>query len=77
MVLPYTPLVVFPDVEGVIITAGWGAGDNVADKWSEIDNWEVYIYWYVLLKSKYHYYSIHGKKQSNSAYILCKICVSL
>ena len=28
MVLPDTALVVFPDVEGVIITAGWGAGDK-------------------------------------------------
>ena len=44
MVLPDTHLVVFPDVEGVIITAGWGAGDKVAEKWSEMDNWEVYIY---------------------------------
>ena len=45
MILPDTPLVVLPDVEGVIITAGWGAGDKVAEKWSEIDNWEVYIYY--------------------------------
>ena len=44
MVLPDTALVVFPDVEGVIITAGWGAGDKVAEKWWEIDIWEVYIY---------------------------------
>ena len=44
MVLPDTALVVFPDVDGVIITAGWGAGDKVAEKWWEIDNWEVYIY---------------------------------
>ena len=44
MVLPDTALVVFPDVEWVIITAGWGAGDKVAEKWWEIDNWEVYIY---------------------------------
>ena len=44
MVLPDTALVVFPDVEGVIITAGWGAGDKVAEKWWEIDNWEVYIH---------------------------------
>ena len=41
MILPDTPFVVLPDVEGVIITAGWGAGDKVAEKWSEIDNWEV------------------------------------
>ena len=32
MVLPDTALVVFPDVEGVIITAGWGVGDKVAEK---------------------------------------------
>ena len=44
MVLPDTALVVFPDLEGVIITAGWGAGDKVAKRWLEIDNWEVYIY---------------------------------
>ena len=31
MVLPDTGLVVLPDVEGVIITAGWGAGDKVAE----------------------------------------------
>ena len=41
MILPDTPFVVFPDVEGVIITAGWVAGDQVTEKWSEIDNWEV------------------------------------
>ena len=44
MVLPDTALVVFPDVQGVIITAGWGASDKVAEKWWEIDNWEIYIY---------------------------------
>ena len=44
MVLPDTALVVFPDVEGVIITAGWDAGDKVAEKWWEVDNWKVYIY---------------------------------
>ena len=38
MVLPDTALVVFPDVEGIIITAGWGAGDKVAEKLWEIDN---------------------------------------
>ena len=31
MVLPDTALVVFTDVQGVIITAGWGAGDKVAE----------------------------------------------
>ena len=41
MILPHTPFVVLPDVEGVIITAG----AKVAEKWSEIDNWEVYIYY--------------------------------
>ena len=44
MVLPDTALVVFPDVEGVIITAGWGAGDKVPERWWETDNWDVYIY---------------------------------
>ena len=44
MILPDTALVVLPDVKGVIITAGWGASDKVAEKWSEIDNWKVYIY---------------------------------
>ena len=44
MVLPHTALVVFPDVEGVIITAGCSAGNKVAERWWEIDNWEVYIY---------------------------------
>ena len=39
MVLPDTTLVVFPDVEGFITIAGWGAGDKVAEKWWEIDNW--------------------------------------
>ena len=31
MILPDTPFVVLPDVEGAIITAGWGAGDKVAE----------------------------------------------
>ena len=44
MVLPDTALAVFPDVEGVIITAGYGTGDKVAEKWWKIDSWEVYIY---------------------------------
>ena len=38
MILPDTPFVVLPDVEGVIITTGCGAGEKVAEKWSEIDN---------------------------------------
>ena len=33
MVLPDTALVVFPDVEGVIVSAGWGAGGKVAERW--------------------------------------------
>ena len=45
IILPDTPLVVLPDVEGVTITAGWDAGDKVAEKCSEIDNWTVYIYY--------------------------------
>ena len=32
MILPDTPLMVFPDVQGVIITEGCGAGDKVAEK---------------------------------------------
>ena len=44
MVLPDTALLVFPGVEGFITTAGCRSGDKVAEKWWEIDNWEVYIY---------------------------------
>ena len=32
MILPDTPLVELPDVEGVIITEAWGAGDREAEK---------------------------------------------
>ena len=45
MILPDTPLVVLLDVDGVIIIEGWGAGDKVAEKWLEIINWEVNIYY--------------------------------
>ena len=51
MVLPDTHLVVFPDVVGVIITTSWGAGDKVDENWSEIDNWEVYIYYMYLSRA--------------------------
>ena len=59
MVLPDSALVVFPDVEGVIITAGWGAGDKVAEKWWEIRQLRSLHIQYVLLKRKYHYHSIY------------------
>ena len=43
MVLPDTALVVCPDVDGVSFSAGWGTGDEVAERWWEIDNWDVHI----------------------------------
>ena len=45
IILPDTPPVVLPDVDGVIITAGWDAGDKVTEKCSEIDNSAIYIYY--------------------------------
>ena len=32
MILPDSPLVELPDVDGVFITEGWGAGDREAEK---------------------------------------------
>ena len=43
MVLPDTALVVCPDVDGVSFSASWGAGDEVAERWWEIYNWDVHI----------------------------------
>ena len=43
MVLPDTALVVCPDVDWVSFSAGWGAGNEVAERWWEIDNWDVHI----------------------------------
>ena len=43
MVLPDTALVVRPDVDGVSFSAGWGAGDEVAERWWEMENWDVQI----------------------------------
>ena len=59
MVLPDTALMVFPDVDGVIITAGWGAGQS---SWKMMRNRQLrslHIQ-YVVLKSKYHHHSIYG-----------------
>ena len=45
MILPDTPVVELPDVEVVTIVKVLGVGEREAEKWQEIDNWELYTYY--------------------------------
>ena len=65
MILPDTPLIALPDVEGVIVTEGQVAGDREAEKMIRNGQLRSLYILYVLLNSEYNYNNIHGYKQSN------------
>ena len=53
MVLPDTSLVVCPDGDGVSFFAGWGACDEVTERWWEIDNWDTWCSCWNIQKTSY------------------------